>query len=59
PVSGCEEMERIVGHDFPLTMKGPLTAPEISPDYSEVIRRVLQYQIRESVRDRILESIFD
>jgi AsmA protein len=59
PIPGCEEMERIVGHDFPLEMKGPLTAPEISPDYSEVMRRVLEYRLREEVRDRLLEGLFD
>ena len=58
-IQGCQEMERIVGHDFPLQMRGPLTAPEISPDYSEVIRRVLQYRIQEEVRDRILDRILN
>jgi len=58
PIAGCEEMERIVGYDFPLEMKGPLTAPEISPDYSEVIKRVLEYRLREEVRDRLLEGLF-
>jgi len=59
PIAGCEEMERIVGYDFPLEMKGPLTAPEISPDYSEVIKRVLEYRLREEVRDRLLEGLFN
>jgi hypothetical protein len=36
-----------------------VTAPEITPDYTEVIKRVLEYQLRENVRDRLLESLFD
>jgi AsmA protein len=58
-IAGCTEMERIVGEDFPLEVKGPLRSPEIAPDYSEVIRRILEYRLREEVRDRLLESIFD
>ena len=59
PIAGCEEMERIVGNDFPVDVRGPLSGPEIAPDYNEVIRRILEYRIREEVRDRLLESIFD
>ena len=58
-IPGCEEMERIVGNDFPLEVSGPLTSPNIAPDYNEVIRRILEYRLREEVRDRLLESIFD
>jgi hypothetical protein len=59
PIAGCDEMERIVGFDFPLDVEGPLSGPDISPDYSEVIQRVIEHQLREEVRDRILERLFD
>lgn len=59
PIGGCEEMGRIVNLDFPLEVKGPLASPDIAPDYNEVVRRVLEDRIRDEVRDRLLESIFD
>lgn len=54
-IARCETMDRHIGRNVPFTIKGPLTEPEILPDFSEYLRD----RVRDEVQDRVRESIQD
>jgi uncharacterized protein involved in outer membrane biogenesis len=56
-IPGCESMDRTIGIDFPLDMEGPVTSPEITPDYSEILQRLIRDEIGDRVRDSLRERL--
>ncbi len=59
PIQGCQEMDRIIGEDFPLVMKGPVTAPDIAPDYGEVLKRIVEDRVRDNLQERLLDRLIN
>ncbi len=59
PIAGCDTMDRLIGIDFPLTLEGPVTDPEIEPDYSEILERFARDEIEDALRDRLEERLLD
>jgi AsmA protein len=59
PIQGCQDMDRIVGLDFPLVMTGPVDAPEITPDYGQVLQRIIEDKVRDDIQERIQDRLLD
>lgn len=55
PIPGCETLDQFVGDALPFNIKGTVTAPSITPDFSKLVQR----QIREEVQERIQERLQD
>ncbi|HEX7080687.1 MAG TPA: AsmA family protein [Gammaproteobacteria bacterium] len=54
-IRGCEPMDELIGESLPLTLRGTVTAPQILPDFSEIIQR----RLRDAVRDRLEDRLRD
>ncbi len=59
PIEGCQTMDRLIGLDFPLTLKGPVTEPEIQPDYGEILERFARDEVEDRVRERVQDRLQD
>jgi AsmA protein len=54
-IPSCETMDQFVGDELPFNIRGTVTAPVITPDFSKLVQR----QIREEVQERLQERIQD
>lgn len=56
-ISGCEPMDQLVGESIPLTLRGTVTDPSISPDFSEIIQRRLKNQLQQRLQNRLEDKL--
>jgi uncharacterized protein involved in outer membrane biogenesis len=56
-IPGCESMEGLIGESIPLTLRGTLTDPSISPDFSAIIQRRLKNEVKERLQERLLKGL--
>lgn len=54
-IPGCETMDGLVGEAIPFNIRGTVTEPRITPDFSKILQRA----IREGVQDRIKDALRD
>jgi AsmA protein len=54
-IPGCETMDRLVGESIPFNIRGTVTEPKITPDFSKILQRA----IREGVQDRLKDALRD
>jgi uncharacterized protein involved in outer membrane biogenesis len=54
-IQGCQTMDGLVGESIPFNIRGTVTEPRITPDFSKIIQRA----IREGVQDRIKDALRD
>lgn len=59
PIAGCNTMDHMMNIDFPLVMTGPASALDIRPDYSEIVKRVIQDRVRDRIEDRLQDRLRD
>jgi AsmA protein len=56
-IPNCETMAALVGQSIPLRVRGPVTDPEIAPDYSAIIERQLRREAERRITDRLQDLI--
>jgi AsmA protein len=56
-IAGCETMEGLIGESIPLTLRGTVTDPSISPDFSAIIQRRLKNEVKELLQERLLRGL--
>jgi AsmA protein len=56
-IAGCESMESLIGESIPLTLRGTVTDPSISPDFSAIIQRRLKDAVKERLQERLLKGL--
>jgi AsmA protein len=56
-ISNCETMDALIGESIPLRLRGPVTDPEIAPDYSAIIERLLRREAERRITDRLQDLI--
>jgi uncharacterized protein involved in outer membrane biogenesis len=56
-IPGCETMNGLVGESLPLDIKGTITDPKVTPDFSEIIKRRLKNEAKDRLTDRLLRGI--
>jgi uncharacterized protein involved in outer membrane biogenesis len=54
-IPGCQTMDGLVGESIPFNIRGTVTDPKITPDFSKIIQRA----IREGVQDRLKDALRD
>jgi uncharacterized protein involved in outer membrane biogenesis len=54
-IENCATLDQFVGGAVPFRIRGKVTEPAITPDFSKLVRQ----QLREEVRDRLQERIQD
>ena len=54
PLQNCQTMQNLVGDSIPLKIKGTVTDPSITPDFS----KILKSKAKEKLGDKLLNKIF-
>ena len=58
-IDNCETLDEFVGNELPFRIKGTVTEPTITPDFSKLIRRQLREEVQERLEDRIKDRLRD
>lgn len=59
PIMGCSTMDRFVGNALPFKIRGTVTAPEITPDFSKLVQRELRDEAQERLQERVKDRLRD
>jgi uncharacterized protein involved in outer membrane biogenesis len=54
-IPNCETLDSFIGGQVPFRIRGTVTAPEIMPDFSKLVRE----QIRDAIQDRLEDRLRD
>ncbi len=52
-IPSCETMDALIGRSIPMRATGQITAPQIEPDYGEILRNRIRGQLEDRLRDRL------
>ncbi len=58
-IENCGTLDEFVGGELPFRIKGTVTEPTITPDFSKLIRRQLREEVQERLEDRIKDRLRD
>jgi AsmA protein len=58
-IPGCESMEPLIGGSIPFDIRGTVTDPTITPDFSEIVKRRIENEVRDRVQDRLQDRLRD
>ena len=58
-IENCQTLDEFVGGELPFRIKGTVTEPAITPDFSKLIRRQLREGIQERLEDRLKDRLRD
>jgi AsmA protein len=56
-IPGCNTLDGFVGKSLPFEIEGTVTAPSISPDFSQLIREQLKEEVQDRIRDRLRDLL--
>ena len=56
-IPGCSSMDGLVGGSIPFTIKGPVTAAVILPDFAQIIQERVRDELQDRLRERLLERL--
>jgi AsmA protein len=57
-IQGCQSMDDLVGESIPFNIRGTVTAPRITPDFSKIVRRALREGVQDRIKDALRDRIF-
>ena len=58
-IPNCETLDAFVGGALPFRIRGTVTEPEITPDFSKLVREQLREEIRDRLQDRVQDRLRD
>jgi len=58
-IPGCETLDGFVGDSLPFNIRGTVTEPTITPDFSKLVQRRVREEIQERLQDRIQDRLRD
>jgi AsmA protein len=58
-IPGCETMDDLVGESIPFNIRGTVTDPRITPDFSKIIQRVIRENVQDRIKDALRDRIFN
>jgi AsmA protein len=53
----CETMDPLIGDSIPVSLTGTITAPDIQPDYGEIVRQRVRGELGDRLRQRLEERL--
>jgi len=56
-IPNCQTMEPLIGGSIPFNIKGTVTEPSITPDFSKLIQRKLRESLQDKLQDRLLRGL--
>ena len=57
-IPGCETMDRLVGESIPFNIRGTVTEPKITPDFSKILQRAIREGVQDRLKDALRDKIF-
>lgn len=57
PIPGCKSMDPLIGDSLPLTLRGALDSPEVRPDFSKILRRRAQQELKKRAMEKLLHHL--
>lgn len=58
-IPNCDTMDKIVGESIPFNIRGTVTEPSITPDFSKIVQRVIRDRVQDSLEDKLRDRIRD
>jgi len=58
-IPGCQTLDGFVGDALPFNIRGTVTEPTITPDFSKLIQRALRNEAQERLQERIQDRLKD
>lgn len=58
-IQNCETLDAFVGGELPFRIRGTVTEPEITPDFSKLVRQQLREELEDRLEDRIRDRLRD
>ena len=58
-IPNCETLDPFIGGELPFRIRGTVTEPEITPDFSKLVRQQLREELENRLEDRIRDRLRD
>ncbi|HEX6997646.1 MAG TPA: AsmA family protein [Gammaproteobacteria bacterium] len=58
-IPGCQTMDSLIGESLPLDIRGTVTDPTITPDFSEILKRRVEEELRDRLQERLQDRLRD
>ncbi len=58
-IPGCQTMDGLVGGSIPFNIRGTVTEPTITPDFSKLIQQRVRDEVQERLQNRIQDKLRD
>ncbi|HLF12359.1 MAG TPA: AsmA family protein, partial [Gammaproteobacteria bacterium] len=58
-IPGCETLDPYVGNAIPFNIRGTVTSPTITPDFSKLVQRAIREEVQERLQERLEERLRD
>ena len=52
-IETCDSMDRLIGDSVPVRVTGTILAPEIAPDYGQILRNRVRDELQDRLRERL------
>jgi AsmA protein len=56
-IPGCQTMDGLIGESIPFNIKGTVTDPSITPDFSKILQKRLRDEAQDRLREKLLKSL--
>jgi AsmA protein len=56
-IENCQTLDQFIGGELPFRIRGTVTEPAITPDFSKLIRRQLRDEVQDRIRDRLRDIL--
>lgn len=56
-IDNCQTLDPFIGGELPFRIRGTVTEPAITPDFSKLIRRQLREEVQDRIRDRLRDIL--
>jgi uncharacterized protein involved in outer membrane biogenesis len=57
-IQNCQTMDRLVGESIPFNIRGTVTEPKITPDWSKIVQRAIREGAKDKLKDALRDKIF-
>jgi AsmA protein len=58
-IPGCETMDSLIGESIPFNIRGTVTEPTITPDFSKLVQRRIREEVQERLQERLQDRLRD
>jgi AsmA protein len=58
-IPNCETLDAHIGNAIPFDIRGTVTAPRITPDFSKLVQRAIRDEVQERLQDRLQDRLRD